>query len=175
MWSTCIGGWGGESAGPPTGKSFRFVCACERSEARRSCVGAFVAGCRGSARLSVPFRSVPCPIRAGVVPWLSRLSRLCQNSNNELSLFSRRTRKAHSSSFGTSPCFALRLSCARGCPGVVPVVPWLSRARVGSVLGLSRGCPGVVPGCPVVVPCPGLSRGCPGCPGCPVVVPVNPM
>ena len=36
-----IGGWGGESfVRPPTGKSFRFVRACERSEARRSCVGA---------------------------------------------------------------------------------------------------------------------------------------
>ena len=29
-----IGGWGGESAAAPTGKSFRFVRACERAGAR---------------------------------------------------------------------------------------------------------------------------------------------
>ena len=31
---THIGGWGGESAAAPTGKSFRFVRACERAGAR---------------------------------------------------------------------------------------------------------------------------------------------
>ena len=29
-----IGGWGGESAAAPTGKSFRFVRACERAGTR---------------------------------------------------------------------------------------------------------------------------------------------
>ena len=29
-----IGGWGGESAAAPTGKSFRFVRACERAGGR---------------------------------------------------------------------------------------------------------------------------------------------
>ena len=32
--SIYIGGWGGESAAAPTGKSFRFVRACERAGAR---------------------------------------------------------------------------------------------------------------------------------------------
>ena len=32
--SSSIGGWGGESAAAPTGKSFRFVRACERAGAR---------------------------------------------------------------------------------------------------------------------------------------------
>ena len=34
-WIFWIGGWGGESAAAPTGKSFRFVRACVRARARR--------------------------------------------------------------------------------------------------------------------------------------------
>ena len=34
LYKEYIGGWGGESAAAPTGKSFRFVRACERAGAR---------------------------------------------------------------------------------------------------------------------------------------------
>ena len=132
----------------PTGKSFRFVRACERAsgrgEARRSCVGEreddflrwlgvgegwFRSRGGGGGDVEnvsgvVPGLSRGCP---GVVP-------------------------------AVVPCFfGGRRKRVRGCPGVVP--------------GLSR------PGCPLFFwwsskTCPGLSRGCPG--GCPVVLFLRP-
>ena len=64
---TYVGGWGGENGVTPTGKSFRFVRACGRGEARRSCVGASCRPQLGPGEAQCPRRPVSKPCRENVI------------------------------------------------------------------------------------------------------------